>query len=165
LREIPNSRHTHRSCPPGPADGPQSADVLPSPNTFSTASTEILRKRDPLTFEEWTVLSRHPVIAYELLSPIEFLADAIVIPFCHHEHWDGTGYPRGLSREEIPLPARIFAVVDVWDAVQSDRPYKAGWSRSEAVEHLRTESGRLFDPHIVEVFLGMIEAEQAGDSA
>jgi PAS domain S-box-containing protein len=126
---------------------------------------EILRKRDPLTFEEWTVLSRHPVIAYELLSPIEFLADAIVIPYCHHEHWDGTGYPRGLSGEEIPLPARIFAVVDVWDAVQSDRPYKAGWSRSEAVEHLRTESGRLFDPHIVEVFLGMIEAEQAGDSA
>jgi PAS domain S-box-containing protein len=115
----------------------------------------ILFKAEGLSPDEWELMKRHPVIAYELLSPIPFLRQALDIPFCHHEKWDGTGYPMGLNGEQIPLPARIFAVVDVWDALCSDRPYRKAWPREEAVEHVRSLVGAHFDPEVVDLFLKM----------
>src|SRR5207249_2272104 len=110
----------------------------------------ILLKPGPLTGEEWEIMRRHPVYAYELLSPIAFLRPALDIPYCHHEKWDGTGYPRGLKGEQIPLAARIFAIVDVWDALRSARPYRAAWPRDKGPGHVRTPSGSHFGPHVVE---------------
>jgi len=116
----------------------------------------ILLKPDPLTAEEWTLIRRHPEYARELLSPIEYLRPALDIPYCHHEKWDGTGYPHGLKGERIPLAARLFAVVDVWDALLSDRPYRTAWSAEQVLEHIRTLSGTHFDPHAVELFFRVI---------
>ncbi len=116
-------------------------------------SDRILLKPGPLTEEEWEVMHRHPVNAFELLSPIEYLRPALDIPYCHHEKWDGTGYPRGLRKEQIPLAARIFAVADVYDALTSDRPYRKAWSREKAFAHIRNESGKHFDPKVVEQFI------------
>jgi PAS domain S-box-containing protein len=113
----------------------------------------ILLKPGKLTAEEWEHIRRHPVFAYELLSPIEFLQGALAIPYCHHEKWDGTGYPRGLKGEEIPLAARLFAVADVWDALRSDRPYRAAWPEEKVLEHIRSQAGTHFDPAAVELFL------------
>lgn len=120
---------------------------------------EILHKAGILTEEEWRVMRKHPQFAYDMLSPISYLQDALDIPYCHHEKWDGTGYPRGLKGEQIPLIARIFAVVDVWDAVTSDRPYRAAWSQEKALYHIRSLSGSHFDAHVVEAFLIMMEEE------
>jgi len=117
----------------------------------------ILLKPEPLTEEEWAVMRRHPEYAYELLSPIEYLRPALEIPYCHHERWDGSGYPRGLRGEEIPLGARIFAVVDVYDALTSDRPYRRAWSHEQAVAYLREQAGKQFDPKVVETFLQVLE--------
>lgn len=114
---------------------------------------EILRKPGPLTEEEWRIMRRHPVYAYELLAPIQFLYPAMDIPLYHHERWDGTGYPRGLKGEEIPLSARIFAVVDVWDALMSDRPYRPGMRREEVLDYIEAQAALHFDPEIVRVFL------------
>jgi len=123
---------------------------------------EILRKRGGLTRDEWDVMRKHPIYAYELLWPIAYLRPALDIPYAHHEKWDGTGYPRGLKGAQIPLAARIFAVVDVWDALRADRPYRAGWSDARARRHLREQAGRHFDPAVVEAFLRMLEEmEQA----
>lgn len=122
---------------------------------------EILRKPGPLTEDEWQVMRRHPVYAYELLAPISFLHPALDIPFCHHERWDGTGYPRGLKGEEIPLAARIFAVVDVWDALRSDRPYRSKLSREEALDYIESQAGRYFDPDVVRAFLRMESGQPA----
>jgi len=116
----------------------------------------ILLKPGKLTEEEWVEMKTHPVYAREMLSRIDFLRPALDIPTYHHERWDGSGYPEGLSGENIPLAARIFAVVDVWDALQSDRPYRQAWSRAQAVEHLEQESGKHFDPEVVEVFLDFL---------
>lgn len=113
----------------------------------------ILNKPGPLTKEEWEVMKQHPNYAYELLSPIEFLQKALDIPYCHHEKWDGTGYQRGLKGEEIPLTARIFAVIDVWDALLADRPYRPAWTEEQARQYLREQAGKHFDPRVVEVFL------------
>ncbi|TAK35968.1 MAG: GAF domain-containing protein [Chloroflexota bacterium] len=113
----------------------------------------ILLKPGPLTEEEWEIMRRHPVYAYELLWPIEYLRPALDIPYCHHEKWDGTGYPRGLGGEQIPLAARIFAVVDVWDALRSDRPYRLAWSEDKVREHIRSLKGAHFDAKVVDVFL------------
>jgi HD-GYP domain-containing protein (c-di-GMP phosphodiesterase class II)/uncharacterized protein YigA (DUF484 family) len=117
----------------------------------------ILLKPGPLTDEEWVIMRQHPVYAHEMLAPIAFLRPALDIPYCHHEKWDGTGYPRGLKGEEIPLAARFFAVVDVWDALRSDRPYRAAWPAAKVCEHLRALSGAHFDPQVVELFLKIIE--------
>jgi PAS domain S-box-containing protein/putative nucleotidyltransferase with HDIG domain len=117
----------------------------------------ILLKKDELTAEEWEIMKRHPQFAYEMLSPIEYLRRALDIPRCHHEKWDGTGYPRGLRGEEIPLAARIFAIADVWDALTSDRPYRSAWSREKALSYIKEQSGKHFDPQVVEVFLRMME--------
>jgi putative nucleotidyltransferase with HDIG domain len=115
----------------------------------------ILLKPGPLTDEEWVLMKKHPTFAYEMLSSIHYLKTALDIPYCHHEKWDGTGYPRGLKGKQIPLAARIFAVVDVWDAMKSDRPYRPGWTDEKVREHIRTLAGTHFDPQVVEVFLKM----------
>ncbi len=112
----------------------------------------ILLKPGPLDEQEWAIMRTHPTLAVELLQPIPFLAPALDIPWCHHEKWDGTGYPRGLRGEEIPLAARIFAVVDVYDALTNDRPYRAAWSRERALAYIREQAGRHFDPQVVAVF-------------
>src|SRR5579864_76971 len=116
---------------------------------------KILLKPGPLTDEEWVIMRRHPVYAHELLSTIPYLRPALDIPYCHHEKWDGTGYPRGLKGEQIPLVARIFAVVDVWDALRSDRPYRKAWTSARAQEYIREQSGTHFDPKVVDAFLKM----------
>ncbi len=113
----------------------------------------ILRKPGSLTKEEWAVMRRHPEYAHGFLSQIEYLEPALDIPYCHHERWNGTGYPRGLKGEEIPLSARIFAVIDVYDALVSDRPYREAWTHEDAVQHIKTQAGIHFDPQVVEVFL------------
>ncbi len=125
----------------------------------------ILLKPAKLTGEEREVMQRHPGYAFEILSPIEYLRPALDIPHCHHEKWDGTGYPRGLQGKEIPLAARIFAVVDVWDALRSDRPYRAAWSHERAREYLHEQAGVQFDPDVVKAFLQMIEEEGKSLSA
>lgn len=119
----------------------------------------ILLKAGPLTAEEWEIMRRHPQYAYEMLSSIAYLQPALDIPYCHHEKWDGTGYPRGLKGEQIPLAARIFAVVDVWDALSSDRPYRPAWPQEKVRAYLKEEAGKHFDPSIVEVFLKILEEE------
>jgi len=113
----------------------------------------ILHKPGPLTDEEWDLMRQHPVYAFQMLAPIAFLRPALDIPCCHHEKWDGTGYPQRLKGEEIPLAARIFAVVDVWDALCSDRPYRAAWPEEKARAYIREEAGKHFDPQVVEVFM------------
>ena len=119
----------------------------------------ILLKPGPLTDDEWIFMRRHPVMARDMLWPVEFLRRALDIPYCHHEKWDGTGYPCGLSGEEIPLSARLFAIVDVWDALCSDRPYRSAWPVARVLDHVRGLSGTHFDPKIVRLFLAMIEGE------
>ena len=113
----------------------------------------ILLKPGTLTDEEWQVMRRHPTYAYEMLSPIAFLRPALEIPYCHHEKWDGTGYPRGLKGEQIPLAARIFAAVDIWDALRSDRPYRKGWPEERVCEHIASLAGTHLDPAVVAAFL------------
>ena len=119
----------------------------------------ILRKPGPLTAEERRIIEEHPTNAYKLLSGIPFLQKALEIPYCHHEHWDGKGYPRGLAGEQIPLAARIFAVVDVWDAVLSERPYKKAWPEEKALQYIKESAGTHFDPKVVEMFLIMFNEQ------
>lgn len=116
----------------------------------------ILLKPGTLTEDEWKIMRRHPQLAYEMLSSIPYLRGALSIPYCHHERWDGTGYPRGLTGEEIPFEARIFAVVDAWDALRSDRPYRAGWSDPQVRTYLAEQAGKAFDPSIIATFLKMV---------
>lgn len=120
---------------------------------------EILQKPGPLTDEEWSIMRKHPLYAYQMLSPIHYLNQSLIIPYCHHERWDGSGYPQGLKGEEIPLFARLFAVVDVWDALSSDRPYRKRIPPQEVADYLQEEAGRLFDPYIVEKFLYLISTK------
>ena len=122
----------------------------------------ILLKEDKLTEEQWGIMRKHPEFAYEMLFPIEYLRPALDIPYCHHERWDGTGYPRGLKGEEIPLAARLFAVVDVWDALCSDRPYRKGWSEDKVRQHIRSQAGTHFDPQAVDLFLRVVMGEAQG---
>ena len=118
---------------------------------------QILLKPGKLTEEEWVIMRKHPEYAFKMLLPIPYLQPALDIPYCHHEKWDGTGYPRGLKGGQIPLAARIFAIVDVWDALRSDRPYRPGWSVEKILDYIRNESGKHFDPQVAESFLKMIE--------
>jgi len=119
----------------------------------------ILLKPGKLTDAEWEVMRKHPVYAYALLSPITFLRPALDIPYCHHEKWDGTGYPRGLKGDLIPLAARLFAVADVWDALRSDRPYRAGWPEEKVRAYLREQTGTHFEPEAMEVFLKVTHSD------
>ncbi len=119
----------------------------------------ILHKPGPLTDEEWQVMRQHPVYAIDMLSSIEYLKPALEIPGFHHEKWDGSGYPYGLKGEAIPMGARIFAIVDVYDALTSDRPYRKAWTREKTLEYIREQAGKHFDPRVVEAFLKMMEEE------
>lgn len=119
----------------------------------------ILRKPGPLTKDEWKIMRQHPQFASEMLSSIAYLAPAADIPYCHHERWDGSGYPRGLKGEEIPLAARIFSIVDVWDALLTNRPYREAWAREVVLAYIKNESGSRFDPKIVETFIKIIDEE------
>lgn len=118
---------------------------------------EILLKPGQLSEEEWEIMKKHPSYAYEMLSPITYLRPALDIPYCHHEKWDGTGYPRGLRGESIPIAARIFSVADVWDALRSDRPYRKAWSNDKVIAYIQEHSGSYFDPKVVEAFLKVIQ--------
>jgi PAS domain S-box-containing protein/putative nucleotidyltransferase with HDIG domain len=120
----------------------------------------ILRKPGPLDPDEWKIIKQHPLIAYNLLSPIEFLRPAMDIPYSHHERWDGTGYPRLLEGDEIPLKARIFAVVDVYYALRENRPYSSEWPPKTALDYIRRESGSHFDPDVVDAFVRLISREK-----
>ena len=120
----------------------------------------VLLKPGPLDDSEWEIMRRHPALAKEMLDPAEFLRPALEIPYCHHEKWDGSGYPQGLRGEEIPLSARLFAMVDVWDALSSHRPYRAAWPAERVKDHLHGLAGTHFDPALVPVFLRLV-----GDSA
>ncbi len=117
-------------------------------------SESILHKPGPLDDAEWIVMRRHPQYGYDLLASVPFMRAALDIPLAHHERWDGIGYPHGLQGEQIPLAARIFAVVDVWDSLTSQRPYRPAWPESNALPYIASQAGTHFDPHVVEVFLG-----------
>lgn len=119
----------------------------------------VLLKPGPLNDDEWELMKKHPVYAYEWLYPIEHLRPSLDIPYNHHEKWDGTGYPRGLCGKNIPLAARIFAMVDVWDALRSDRPYRAAWSKERVCEYIRSLAGKHFDPELVGLFLSTQDCE------
>jgi PAS domain S-box-containing protein/putative nucleotidyltransferase with HDIG domain len=122
---------------------------------------QVLLKPGPLTDEEREIMKRHPDYAYDMLSPISYLRPALEIPYCHHEKWDGTGYPRGLKGEEIPLAARIFAAVDIWDALRSNRPYRAPWAREKVLNYIASLSGTHLDPQVVTLFLKMMEYKES----
>ena len=116
----------------------------------------ILSKPGPLDPEEKKVMERHTVYAREMLSQISFLGPASIISHCHHEKWDGSGYPQALKGDEIPLPARIFAIVDQWDALSSERPYRKAWPKEKVILYIKDNSGKHFDPQVVEVFLKLV---------
>jgi HD-GYP domain-containing protein (c-di-GMP phosphodiesterase class II) len=122
----------------------------------------ILLKEGALTEQEWDIMRRHPQFAYDMLQPIRYLRQSLDIPYCHHEKWDGTGYPRGLKGGQIPLVARIFAIADVWDAITSDRPYRKALSNAEALAYIQEQSGRHFDPQVVEAFLKLVVTQEDG---
>lgn len=122
-------------------------------------SDNILRKTGPLDNKEWQAMREHPQFAYKLLKPIQYLRPALDIPYCHHERWDGSGYPRGLRGDNIPFQARIFSVVDVWDALTTDRPYRKAWSKQEAAAYIESKSGKEFDPKVVSEFIELITTD------
>lgn len=124
----------------------------------------ILLKPSSLTDLEWRIVKKHPIFAHDWLSPIYYLRSALDIPYCHHEKWNGTGYPRGLKEEAIPLAARIFAIIDVYDALTSDRPYRPAWSDKKALEYIQEQSGKHFDPDVVEAFLDNPSIQISGDT-
>ena len=118
---------------------------------------QVLKKPGPLSEEDWVGMKKHTQYAYDLIYPISYLRPAIDIPYSHHEHWDGSGYPLGLKGEQIPLPARIFAIVDVYDALYSDRPYRRAWLQPAVISYLNEQSGKLFDPKIVDAFMQLLK--------
>ncbi|MBK8782135.1 MAG: GAF domain-containing protein [Anaerolineales bacterium] len=123
----------------------------------------ILRKPGPLTADEMVEMRKHPQYAYDLLYPIAYLRPTLDIAYCHHEWWDGSGYPRNLKGEEIPLPARIFAIVDVWDALLSDRPYRKAWEEADVVKYITDLSDKQFDPQVVQAFMKLVKAKSERD--
>ena len=117
---------------------------------------QILLKPGPLNEEEWKIMHQHPLHAYNLLSKIAYLRSALDIPYYHHEKWDGSGYPRGLKGEQIPISARIFAIVDVYDALSFDRSYRSAWPKEKVIAYIKEQSGIYFDPRVVETFLEIV---------
>jgi HD-GYP domain-containing protein (c-di-GMP phosphodiesterase class II) len=116
----------------------------------------ILQKPEMLSETEQEIMQTHPEKAYQIISQIDYLGPALDIPYCHHEKWDGTGYPRGLKGEEIPFAARLFAVIDVYDALTTDRPYRKAWSKEKALTFIEEQSGKHFAPDVAKAFLEMI---------
>lgn len=125
----------------------------------------ILNKQGRLSEEEWNIIRQHPLYGFIMLRPIEHLKDAIDIPYCHHERWDGSGYPRGLRGAAIPLAARLFSIVDAWDGLAHDRPYRKARSQEEALDYIRSGTGKEFDPNLVEKFLEWHEIKSAAATA
>jgi putative nucleotidyltransferase with HDIG domain len=121
----------------------------------------ILLKPGPLSDEEWVLMRRHPAFAYEMLGSINYLRPAMDIPYCHHEKWDGSGYPQGLKGDHIPLAARIFAIADIWDALRSDRPYRPAWPETKVRAHITSLAGTHLEPRVVEAFLDLRAEETA----
>ena len=117
---------------------------------------QILLKAGPLDENEWIVMKKHPEYAYQMLASIDYLKPALDIPYCHHEKWNGSGYPRGLKGKDIPLAARIFAIIDTWDALTSDRPYRPAWTKEKSFAYINEQSGIQFDPKVVEAFSGFL---------
>jgi HD-GYP domain-containing protein (c-di-GMP phosphodiesterase class II) len=117
----------------------------------------VLLKPGALDESELVIMRRHPEYAFNLLKPIAYLNPVLDIPYCHHEKWDGSGYPSGLAGESIPLAARIFAIVDVWDALRSDRPYRKAWTVDKTLDHIRGLSGTHFDPRVAKAFIELME--------
>lgn len=113
----------------------------------------ILQKREALTKNEYSIMQKHPYYAYKLLLPYKYLQPALNIPYCHHEKWDGSGYPNGLKGKQIPLVARLFTIIDVWDALLSDRLYRPAWGKKMAIEYLYSQSGKAFEPELSKIFL------------
>jgi putative nucleotidyltransferase with HDIG domain len=120
----------------------------------------ILHKPGPFTAQERMIMQQHTQYARDMLASISFLQPAIDIPYCHHEHWDGAGYPRGLKGEEIPLSARIFSIIDVWDALTSDRPYRQAWPLEKTRDYILERSGKQFDPQVVEAFFSLVMGKE-----
>jgi HD-GYP domain-containing protein (c-di-GMP phosphodiesterase class II) len=118
----------------------------------------ILHKNGPLDAEERKIIEKHPQDAYNMLKKIEYLHVALEIPYCHHEKWDGTGYPRGLKGEEIPISARMFAVIDVFDALANDRPYRKAWPHEKVISYLKEQKGTYFDPIVLDVFIRLLSS-------
>jgi HD-GYP domain-containing protein (c-di-GMP phosphodiesterase class II) len=125
----------------------------------------ILNKSGPLTEDEWAIMRQHPQYAYDLINPIPYLRSAVEIPYGHHERWDGSGYPLGLKGEEIPLAARIFAVVDIYDALLNERVYREAWPEEKVINYLKNAAGIELDPAIVEKFLEMIQEDHYKNQA
>ncbi len=121
---------------------------------------DILRKPGPLTEEEWNIMRKHPAIAVEILTPIRYLSPALDIPHWHHERWDGNGYPDKLEGEQIPLSTRVFTVADVYHALVSDRPYRNAWSKQKAIEYIKEQTGKSFDPGVVPEFLKLVQKNE-----
>ena len=119
----------------------------------------ILLKQDSLTEEEWEIMKMHGEYAYEWLSSIDYLKPVLDIPRYHHERWDGRGYPKGMKGEEIPLSARMFALIDVYDALSNDRPYRKAWRKKKVLRYFEEESGNMFDPILADVFIDMIKED------
>jgi HD-GYP domain-containing protein (c-di-GMP phosphodiesterase class II) len=126
---------------------------------------KILLKPGPLSEEEWSIMRLHPTYAHQLIEPIPYLRPALDIPYCHHEHWDGSGYPQGLKGEQIPLAARIFCVVDVWDAITSNRVYRPAWPLERARQYINQNAGVQFDPQVVEMFFKVVDERAREDGA
>jgi HD-GYP domain-containing protein (c-di-GMP phosphodiesterase class II) len=122
----------------------------------------LLQKTSELTDEEMEIVRGHPEFGYKMLERVNFLQPALEIVRCHHEKWDGTGYPRGLHGEQIPLAARIFSIVDVWDALTSGRPHRPAWPKKKAFAYIRSESGKHFDPELVDIFLQLVDKPEKG---
>jgi HD-GYP domain-containing protein (c-di-GMP phosphodiesterase class II) len=120
----------------------------------------VLLKPGPLNDEEWQMMRRHPELAHEMLVTIPYFQPALDIPRYHHEHWDGTGYPDHLQGEQIPLAARIFAIVDVWDALNSQRPYRNAWPEREVRAYIEAQAGKQFDPRLVEAFMKLVSERE-----
>jgi HD-GYP domain-containing protein (c-di-GMP phosphodiesterase class II) len=123
----------------------------------------ILQKPGALDQEERQIMEEHPILAYNVLSKSVFLEKALDIPYNHHEKWDGTGYPRQLKGNQIPLAARVFAIIDVYDALRSDRPYRDAWTKEKALSYIEEQSGKHFDPKIVEAFIKLANSDSAFD--
>jgi len=120
----------------------------------------ILLKPGKLTSLEWEIVRKHPDYAYDLIYPVEYLRPCLPIPYSHHEKWDGTGYPQRLHGKEIPLPARLFAVVDVWETLSSDRVYREAWPEEKLMDYIQQQSGTHFDPEVVELFMMAITTKE-----
>ena len=121
---------------------------------------EILFKPGKFSNEDWNIMRQHPVFAKKLLEGIPHLGKAIHVPYYHHEHWDGSGYPEGLVRENIPLFARIFSIIDVWDALLTSRIYRPAWSNIQVVQYILSQAGRQFDPTLVDVFIDLVQEKE-----